>query len=75
MSLNKTLGVYNCTLGTLEGYEFGNSVGTLDGCNNTDCGKHDDHTPEGIASVPPIAVSEGMFLTKHLEHTIVLFVR
>ena len=29
MSLNHTLGVYDCTLGTLEGYEFSNSVGVL----------------------------------------------
>ena len=67
MSLNKRLGVYDRTLSTLEGYKFGNSVSMLDGCNNIDYSKHDDDTDEGIALVPLIAVSEGMFFDKTLE--------
>ena len=40
--VEKFLGTYDCTVGTLEEYKFSNFVCTLDGCSNTDGSEDDD---------------------------------
>ena len=65
MFFDKTLGVYDCPVGTLEGYEFSSSVGMLDGCSNTECGnENDDITDDGVTLVPSFVVSEVKKLLK-----------